>query len=245
MRGRILLGLTLVLGAVGACLGAHRLARSLGLEGLTGAEEFVLAAAVVAAAVAVVVLVMRVWWPAGAVSQARRMPDPLGGIGRTYDPRKVGNDASARPWERNGMAPDAATAQAQVAAWGVAGFDAETFVETAKRNFLSLQAAWDRADLGALRALMTDAMTDELACQLIEREQQLAGKPNTTEVVVLEARLLGLDDLGADWMASVEFSGLIREQPGQGPNPFREIWSMTKPKDGSTGWLVAGVQALA
>jgi predicted lipid-binding transport protein (Tim44 family) len=45
-------------------------------------------------------------------------------------------------------------------------------------------------------------------------------------------------------MASVEFSGLIREDRSAGPSPFREVWNMTKPDDGSTGWLVAGVQAL-
>jgi predicted lipid-binding transport protein (Tim44 family) len=45
-------------------------------------------------------------------------------------------------------------------------------------------------------------------------------------------------------MASVEFSGLIREEPASGPTPFREVWNMSKPKDGSMGWLVAGVQAL-
>ena len=45
-------------------------------------------------------------------------------------------------------------------------------------------------------------------------------------------------------MASVEFSGLIREEPSAGPAPFREVWNMVKPKNGSAGWLVAGVQAL-
>ena len=45
-------------------------------------------------------------------------------------------------------------------------------------------------------------------------------------------------------MASVEFSGMIREEPGAGPSPFREVWNMTKPKAGGSGWLVAGVQAL-
>jgi predicted lipid-binding transport protein (Tim44 family) len=45
-------------------------------------------------------------------------------------------------------------------------------------------------------------------------------------------------------MASIEFSGLIREEPTAGPSPFREVWNMTKPKTGSIGWLVAGVQAL-
>ena len=37
---------------------------------------------------------------------------------------------------------------------------------------------------------------------------------------------------------------MIREDPSAGPRPFREVWNMTKPKSGSNGWLVAGVQAL-
>ena len=45
-------------------------------------------------------------------------------------------------------------------------------------------------------------------------------------------------------MASVEFSGMIREDASAGPSPFREVWNMTKPKSGHSGWLVAGVQAL-
>jgi predicted lipid-binding transport protein (Tim44 family) len=45
-------------------------------------------------------------------------------------------------------------------------------------------------------------------------------------------------------MASVEFSGMIREESSAGPSPFREVWNMIKPKNGQSGWLVAGVQAL-
>jgi predicted lipid-binding transport protein (Tim44 family) len=45
-------------------------------------------------------------------------------------------------------------------------------------------------------------------------------------------------------MASVEFSGMIREEPSAGPSSFREVWNMTKAKGGGSGWLVAGVQAL-
>ena len=67
---------------------------------------------------------------------------------------------------------------------------------------------------------------------------------NVTEVVMLDARLLGIEETSADYLASVEFSGMIRENPSTGPAPFREVWNMSKPKDGSAGWLVAGVQAL-
>ena len=61
---------------------------------------------------------------------------------------------------------------------------------------------------------------------------------------MIDAQLLGIEDLGNDYMASVEFSGMIREDASAGPSPFREVWNMTKPKSGSSGWLVAGVQAL-
>jgi predicted lipid-binding transport protein (Tim44 family) len=92
--------------------------------------------------------------------------------------------------------------------------------------------------------MMTDEMLGEIKSQLADREANKDGQPNKTEVVMLDAQLLGIEDLEDAYMASVEFSGLIREQPSAGPSPFREVWNMTKAKSGSSGWLVAGVQAL-
>jgi predicted lipid-binding transport protein (Tim44 family) len=129
--------------------------------------------------------------------------------------------------------------------WSIpAGFDVTGFIEAAKQNFIALQDAWDRSDIPALRAMMTDSMITEIKSQLSEREEHNPGQPNKTDVVMLEAQLLGIEDLGQGYMASVEFSGLIREEPSAGPTPFREVWNMTRPKDGPAGWLVAGVQAL-
>ena len=62
--------------------------------------------------------------------------------------------------------------------------------------------------------------------------------------LALEAQLVDTAQEQGPWGASVRFSGLIREDPSAGPNPFREIWNITRPKGGSGGWLVAGVQAL-
>jgi predicted lipid-binding transport protein (Tim44 family) len=167
-----------------------------------------------------------------------------------YNPKNVGNDASARPWEGGAHfeAPAPASAATstvgQAAAWGIpAGFDAPGFVAAAKAHFITLQDAWDRSDMQALRAMMTDEMLGEIRQQLAEREGQSGGQPNKTEVVVLEAQLLGIEDLGSGHMASVEFSGLIKEDQSAGPNPFREVWNMTRTKDSADGWLVAGVQA--
>ena len=129
--------------------------------------------------------------------------------------------------------------------WGIpAGFDVDSFITAAKRNFVTLQDAWDRSDISALRSMMTDAMVVEIRNQLAEREAQFPGQPNKTEVVMLDAQLLGIEEVDGVYMASVEFSGLIREDASSGPNPFREVWNITRPQQGPGGWLVAGVQAL-
>ena len=168
-----------------------------------------------------------------------------------YNPKNVGNDSSARPVDTHtdfapvGGGSMIGSALGGNQTWGIpADFDAAGFVSAAKQNFMTLQQAWDRSDIAALRAMMTDSMLDEIKAQLAEREATANGQVNHTEVVMLDAHLLGIEDVGNHYMASVEFSGLIREEPSSGPTPFREVWNMTKPKDGSLGWLVAGVQAL-
>ena len=183
-------------------------------------------------------------------------PSPVAASPATYSPANVGNDASARPWERNSMSfdgGDAGTAPGSMIGsaiagsqgWGVpAGFDADGFLSAAKANFVILQAAWDRSDINALRAMMTDTMLREIHTQLAEREAHTGVPANQTDVVKIEAQLLGIEDLGEAYMASVEFNGMIREEPTAAPNPFREVWNMSKPKNGQSGWLVAGVQAL-
>ena len=174
---------------------------------------------------------------------------------KPYSPENVGNDASARPFERtntgaldNRMQSSGSMIGSGLSGgqnWGVpADFDSEGFLKSAKANFVTLQAAWDKSDIGALRVMMTDTMLKEIQTQLNEREVHTGGPTNQTDVVMIDAKLLGIEDLGNDYMASVEFSGMIREEPSAGPSPFREVWNMTKPKSGSSGWLVAGVQAL-
>ncbi len=186
---------------------------------------------------------------AGAPAQPHTAPQ--------YNPRNVGNDASARPWEgqtaafepaapaRQGLNIGSGVAAAAPTTWGIpAGFDVEGFVSAAKQNFIHLQDAWDRSDISALRAMMTDTMLAEIKAQLAERETQAPGQVNKTEVVSLQAQLLGIEELENEYLASVEFTGMIREDPSAGPSPFREIWNMGRSKQGQMGWLVAGVQAL-
>jgi predicted lipid-binding transport protein (Tim44 family) len=247
-----------MLGGLAAGLGLAWLAHSLGMGEAFG--QFMLIGLVVLLAMMAFGWFMRNRRPAassaagpyafqGATAGDAVAPRPA------YRPENVGNDASARPWERNTASFDASapassgivigSALAGSQSWGVpAGFDAEGFLKAAKTNFATLQAAWDRSDLTTLRSMMTDEMLAEIRQQLTEREAHTGGPANQTDVVMLEAQLLGIEDLGDAYMASVEFSGMIREEPSAGPSPFREVWNMTKSKAGVSGWLVAGVQAL-
>jgi predicted lipid-binding transport protein (Tim44 family) len=244
-----------MLGGLAAGLGLAWLANSLGMgEAFGNILMFALLAMVV---VGLVGWFLRSRKPAAAQSS----PFAFQGAGQTpatvatpYRAENVGNDASARPWERSSMAFEApkqpqggsmiGSALMGSQNWGVpAGFDSEGFLGAAKTNFVTLQAAWDRSDIPTLRGMMTDGMLKEIQAQLAERETHTGSGPNHTEVVMIEARLLGIEELPDEYMASVEFSGMIREDASAGPSPFREVWNMTKAKAGG-GWLVAGVQAL-
>ena len=60
----------------------------------------------------------------------------------------------------------------------------------------------------------------------------------------LEADLLAIEESGNDWLASVRYTGTIREAQGAPATPFQEIWNLAKRKDGSSGWLLAGMQQI-
>jgi len=238
-----------MLGGLAAGLGLAWLAHSLGLGEAFGNVLMVMLLAM--AAMAVIGMIMRRRAPAprmayqGAGASAEQ-PASF----KQYNPEKVGNDASARPWESQPAAFDAGgsmigSALSGPQGWGIpADFDTAGFVSAAKRNFITLQDAWDRSDINTLRSMMTDAMVTEIRSQLAEREAHASGQTNKTEVLTLDAQLLGIEDLDGQYLASVEFNGVIREEPTAAPTPFREVWNMSKPKQGGSGWLVAGVQAL-
>ena len=250
-----------MLGGLAAGLGLAWLANSLGMGEAFG--QFLMFALLAMVVMVVIGMIMRARKSSAASTSAAKSPfafqgaSNMGGsdsapVARQYNPEKIGNDASARPWEQD-HTPAAAAAGGSVIGsalagsqnWGApADFDAEGFLAAAKRNFVTLQAAWDKSDMTTLRSMMTDEMLGEIRSQLSEREAERSGQVNQTDVVMIDAQLLGIEDLGNDYMASVEFSGMIREDASAGPSPFREVWNMTKPKSGSSGWLVAGVQAL-
>ena len=129
--------------------------------------------------------------------------------------------------------------------WSIpAGFDADGFVNKAKENFIVMQDAWDRSDTKSLRNLMTDNMLEEIKAQIAERDATASvGQMTKTEVITLEARLLGIEESVDGHLASIEFAGMIREDVGAQPESFKEVWNMSLSKTTNSGWLVAGIQA--
>ncbi len=119
--------------------------------------------------------------------------------------------------------------------------EVDELLTLARESFVQVQEAWDRADLHALARLATGPLLDELRDQLAQR----GPGPNRTEVVTLQAKLLALEDLREAFVASVEFSGLIREQLGAAASPFRELWLLANVKAGGGGWKLARVQSLS
>lgn len=122
-----------------------------------------------------------------------------------------------------------------------ADFDTAGFLRNAKTHFIRLQAAWDKADINDIREFTTPETFAELKMQLQER----GAAPNNTDVVALDAQLLGIETSGDDYLASVKFSGMIREAENTTAEPFAEIWNLSKPVSGQGGWVLAGIQQLS
>jgi predicted lipid-binding transport protein (Tim44 family) len=118
------------------------------------------------------------------------------------------------------------------------GFDADGFVREAKRSFIALQNANDRADASEIREFVTDDLFESIKADFAAR----GGARQETDVANLNAELLEVVTEGGMHWASIRFSGLIREEPGTAPQPFEEIWNLQKPEKGGSGWMLAGIQ---
>ena len=121
-----------------------------------------------------------------------------------------------------------------------AGFDQEGFLAVAKLNFFRLLAASDAGNLNDIREFTSPEMFAEVSMEIAGRQ----GAAPATDITALEAELLEVVSEPARHIASVRFHGLIREDLEGAALPFDEVWHLTRPVDGSRGWVVAGIQQL-
>jgi predicted lipid-binding transport protein (Tim44 family) len=146
------------------------------------------------------------------------MPGPL--TGTTPDTTSAGydnNGSNARP------------------SW----FDEETFTRLAKGHFIRLQAANDAKDLQDIREYTTPEIFAEISLQMQER----GDAPQRTEVMSVNAKVLDVVVEGELAIASVQFTGQIREAANGPLESFDEIWHVQRSQNQpNANWHIAGIQ---
>lgn len=117
-----------------------------------------------------------------------------------------------------------------------ADFSPESFLREAKVTFNRLQAAYDQKNLQDLSDFTAPEVFAEIKMQLDER----GDAPNKTEIITLEAELLDVSKQSNSMIASVRFTGSIKEND-EPISQLDEIWHFRQ-FDNKRQWVVGGIQ---
>ena len=158
-------------------------------------------------------------------------PSPYGAPQQRVEPTSFSGTGAV-----GGAAAPLAMAAAATSFGIPADFDKAGFEANAKSQFMALQAANDKGDLDAVRDFATDDFYNQIA------KDVAGGNKDATHVDELHAELIGIETERGQYWASVQFIGKMREDGVMMASDFRETWNLTKPVDGSRGWLLAGIQ---
>lgn len=156
-------------------------------------------------------------------------------------PAAAGN-APYAAYQAPSALPGSASAAPASSSTRPAWFEDEPFLRQAKANFLRLQDANDKGDINDIREFTTPEMFAEISLQIQER----GGKPQHTEVITLNAAIADVVTENDLVIASVRFTGLVREEQGAGSEPFDEIWHIQKSaSQPNASWFIAGIQQVS
>ena len=226
-------------GIVGGLIGGALLGAALSHFGLGGAMASMLGSLLTFALIAFAIFfVIRLFRGNKANTNAPSAfaPPAYAGVPSSATP-EIGSRLEPQAYQASGSSSAAAPA----ANWSIpADFDVPAFLRNAKTYFIRLQAAWDKADINDLREFTTPEMYAELKLEIQER----GATANVTDVVSIDAELLGIENIGSDHLASVKFTGMIKEAANAPAEAFAEVWNLSKPVNGQGGWVLAGIQQL-
>lgn len=116
-------------------------------------------------------------------------------------------------------------------------FDEKEFLRHAKSLFIRLQAAYDSKNLVDIREFTSPEIFAEIQLQLQERGEAL----NQTDVVSIDAELLDVTYEQYMTIATVQFSGMVREEQNAELVAIKELWHFQK-FEVKPAWVVAGIQ---
>ena len=145
--------------------------------------------------------------------------------------------ADVNPAPVTGAAGAFSPSGAQQAARVPADFDVAALQRHAKVQFIRLQAANDAGNLDDIREFTTPEMFAEIKMDLTER----GAATQHTDVVRVDADVLEVVHEPARYVASVRFTGMIREADGTEPTAFDEVWHLIQFHNIGV-WQLAGIQ---
>ena len=123
----------------------------------------------------------------------------------------------------------------------LAFLDIDEFLEGAKLAYTRLQASWDKRDLNDIAQFTTPPVMEAL-------REQLAQEPSSgrTEIILVNAQLLEVNEEGTEERAQVYFDVLLREDPQQStPTNAREIWHFVRERSNNGMWKLDGIQQIS
>jgi len=235
------------LAGIAAGLGIAAMLSHFGLGGAMG--DFLMVALLAAVAIFGVLFVIRMIRGSSAQPAVQGAGAGAGTTGGAQTPANEMYRETAAPAAAPVALPASATGSMSAAGFGSdapapdqnwfipVDFDTNRFLLEAKAQFVSIQKVWDSGDLTQMRNFLTEDLLKELQAQLSGRVGE-----NHTEVVLLNAEMLGIEKVTDGHLASVRFSGMLREQVGAEAFRFEEVWNLFKPEQG--GWLLAGIQQI-
>jgi predicted lipid-binding transport protein (Tim44 family) len=117
-------------------------------------------------------------------------------------------------------------------------FDSEEFLHGAKMAYNRLQSSWDKRDLDDISEFTTPAVM-----RTVREQMEADPTPSTTEVLLVNAQLLGVENDGDSQRAEVFFDVLLREDKSQEtPSCVREVWHFVRPLSDEGNWKLDGIQ---
>ncbi len=116
-------------------------------------------------------------------------------------------------------------------------FDETSFLRFAKATFIRLQAAYDTKNMHDLREFASPEIIGEIQMQWQER----GNAANETEVISIDAVLQDVTQESDATIATVLFSGSVREEAGGQPVAIKEAWHFSE-NVSDARWVVVGIQ---
>jgi len=112
------------------------------------------------------------------------------------------------------------------------------FVQGAKATFSRLREAWDDRDLEDIRQFTTPDMFARFQ-EWAERNPE----PKRTEIMLLNASLMGVRKEEDREVASVSFDALVHSGGGSSPENLRQVWEFVRSTEGEgSTWLLDSLE---